>query len=107
MDPATDMTPEERLARAHDLGISAFLGDTIYNFGELVRILGFRGTLLTLAVAHAPHPRRVKWDAARMAQTLAIHVQRGKHWKIRSSCTALPTGGILSPLYSPPLLMIT
>ncbi|KAF8902866.1 proteasome 26S subunit [Mucidula mucida] len=35
VDPTTDMTPEERLARAHDLGISAFLGDTIYNFGEL------------------------------------------------------------------------
>jgi len=31
------MSTEERLVRAHDLGISAFLGDTIYNFGELVR----------------------------------------------------------------------
>lgn len=30
------MTEEERQARAHDLGLSAFLGDTIYNFGELV-----------------------------------------------------------------------
>lgn len=37
VDPATDMSTEERLIRAHDLGISAFLGDTIYNFGELVR----------------------------------------------------------------------
>ncbi|THU89646.1 hypothetical protein K435DRAFT_781530 [Dendrothele bispora CBS 962.96] len=36
LDPATDMTAEERVARAHDLGISAFLGDTIYNFGELL-----------------------------------------------------------------------
>lgn len=36
VDPATDMSIEERLTRAHDLGISAFLGDTIYNFGELV-----------------------------------------------------------------------
>ena len=36
VDPATDMSIEERLIRAHDLGISAFLGDTIYNFGELV-----------------------------------------------------------------------
>ncbi|KAJ7074388.1 hypothetical protein C8F01DRAFT_1100341 [Mycena amicta] len=35
-DLATDMTAEERLARAHDLAISAFLGDTIYNFGELL-----------------------------------------------------------------------
>lgn len=30
------MSPEERLIRAHDLSVSAFLGDTIYNFGELV-----------------------------------------------------------------------
>jgi 26S proteasome regulatory subunit N9 len=36
VDVATDMSEEERLVRAHDLGISAFLGDSIYNFGELV-----------------------------------------------------------------------
>ena len=30
------MSSEERLLRAHDLGISALLGDTIYNFGELL-----------------------------------------------------------------------
>ena len=30
------MSPEERLIRAHDLSVSALLGDTIYNFGELV-----------------------------------------------------------------------
>jgi hypothetical protein len=36
IDPATDLTPDDRLQRAHDLGISALLGDTIYNFGELV-----------------------------------------------------------------------
>jgi 26S proteasome regulatory subunit N9 len=36
VDVEKDMSPEERLARAHDLSISAFLGDTIYNFGELL-----------------------------------------------------------------------
>ncbi|TEB23060.1 hypothetical protein FA13DRAFT_1694680 [Coprinellus micaceus] len=36
VDPEKDLTPEERLLRAHDLAISAFLGDTIYNFGELL-----------------------------------------------------------------------
>ncbi|KIM37823.1 hypothetical protein M413DRAFT_448324 [Hebeloma cylindrosporum] len=36
VDIEKDMSPEERLARAHDLSISAFLGDTIYNFGELL-----------------------------------------------------------------------
>jgi len=33
---ATDLSAEDRLSRAHDLAISAFLGDTIYNFGELL-----------------------------------------------------------------------
>jgi len=32
------MSPEERLQRAHDLSIAALLADTIYNFGELVRV---------------------------------------------------------------------
>jgi 26S proteasome regulatory subunit N9 len=36
VDLEKDMSPEERLIRAHDLSISAFLGDTIYNFGELL-----------------------------------------------------------------------
>lgn len=36
VDVGTDLTAEERLLRAHDLGISAFLGESIYNFGELV-----------------------------------------------------------------------
>ncbi|KZV72320.1 hypothetical protein PENSPDRAFT_663848 [Peniophora sp. CONT] len=31
-----EMGVEERVGRAHDLGISALLGDTIYNFGELL-----------------------------------------------------------------------
>ncbi|KAI0789255.1 hypothetical protein C8Q75DRAFT_793487 [Abortiporus biennis] len=31
-----EMDAEDKLLRAHDLGISAFLGDSIYNFGELL-----------------------------------------------------------------------
>lgn len=31
-----DMSPDERVNRAHDLGISALLGANIYNFGELL-----------------------------------------------------------------------
>lgn len=34
---ATDLTVEERVQRAHDLGLSALLGN-IYNFGELVSL---------------------------------------------------------------------
>ncbi|KAM5538780.1 hypothetical protein V8D89_007502 [Ganoderma adspersum] len=36
VDPTKDLTPEQRVLRAHDLGLAAFLGDTIYNFGELL-----------------------------------------------------------------------
>ena len=36
VDPEKDLTPEERVLRAHDLSVSALLGDTIYNFGELL-----------------------------------------------------------------------
>lgn len=36
VDPDTQMEPQERLERAHDLAVSALLGDTIYNFGELL-----------------------------------------------------------------------
>jgi hypothetical protein len=39
VDPAKDLTSLERLTRAHDLGVSAMLGETIYNFGELVKPL--------------------------------------------------------------------
>ncbi|KAF8153826.1 hypothetical protein B0H34DRAFT_783971 [Crassisporium funariophilum] len=36
VDVEKDMSPPERLLRAHDLSISALIGDTIYNFGELL-----------------------------------------------------------------------
>ncbi|KAH6890846.1 proteasome 26S subunit [Coprinopsis sp. MPI-PUGE-AT-0042] len=36
VDPEKDMTPEERVLRAHDLSIAALLAETIYNFGELL-----------------------------------------------------------------------
>lgn len=35
-DLSRDLSKEERVSRAHDLGIAALLGETIYNFGELL-----------------------------------------------------------------------
>ena len=35
-DLERDLSKEERTSRAHDLGIAALLGETIYNFGELL-----------------------------------------------------------------------
>jgi len=32
-----DLSPAEKASRANDLALSALLGDSIYNFGELVR----------------------------------------------------------------------
>ncbi|KAG6335415.1 hypothetical protein ID866_3676 [Astraeus odoratus] len=46
VDIATDLTADERLLRAHDLGISAFLGDTIYNFGTLANARAVRQPIL-------------------------------------------------------------
>ncbi|KAH9476676.1 putative 26S proteasome regulatory subunit rpn9 [Psilocybe cubensis] len=37
VDIEKDMSPQERLERAHDLSLSALLADTIYNFGELLQ----------------------------------------------------------------------
>jgi 26S proteasome regulatory subunit N9 len=36
IDVEKDLTQEERIARARDLALSALLGETIYNFGELL-----------------------------------------------------------------------
>jgi len=36
VDLEKEMSAEEKLIRAHDLAVSAFLADTIHNFGELV-----------------------------------------------------------------------
>lgn len=36
IDVETDLSAAERLSRAHDLAVAALLGETIYNFGELV-----------------------------------------------------------------------
>ncbi|KAG7529731.1 hypothetical protein FFLO_05458 [Filobasidium floriforme] len=37
IDLETDLSTEERVTRAHDLGVAALLGDSIYNFGELLQ----------------------------------------------------------------------
>jgi len=59
VDVETGLSSEERLARAHGLGISALLGDTIYNFGELVRYrrasLALTKIEFTSQLAHASH----------------------------------------------------
>lgn len=49
------MSQDERLLRAHDLALSAFLAETIYNFGELVRFsqLTFGGGPRTALIAAA------------------------------------------------------
>jgi len=39
--PLESLSAEDKLRRAHNLAISALLGDSIYNFGELVSISFF------------------------------------------------------------------
>ena len=80
------MSQEERLLRAHDLALSAFLGETIYNFGELVRcsadckprtalILRRCGVIHLYSIANAPHPRLAGPYASRMDQEASFHIQ--------------------------------
>lgn len=38
IDLDKDLSKEERVTRAHDLGVAALLGDSLYNFGELVSV---------------------------------------------------------------------
>lgn len=59
MDIETDLTSKQRFERAKDLSISALLADSIYNFGELVRILHFISLieLTSLRLDYAPCPR--------------------------------------------------
>lgn len=79
VDSEKDMSSEERLLRAHDLGISALLGDTIYNFGELVRYLihvaVMGGRIKCVCTAYAPHTRRVGRHATRVDQEASDDIQ--------------------------------
>ena len=47
IDLDNDLSAEERVTRAHDLGVAALLGDSIYNFGELVREVDDKGLYST------------------------------------------------------------
>jgi hypothetical protein len=81
-----DMSQDERLLRAHDLALSAFLAETIYNFGELVccsadwspelRLSLWRFNVLDwCCVANAPHLGLVGWYSSRMDQEASLHIQ--------------------------------
>ena len=56
-----DLSRDEQIGRAHDLGLSALLGPTIYNFGELVgytlatKMQYFR--LTSILIVDAPYTR--------------------------------------------------
>lgn len=72
-----ELEPEERLLRAHDLSVSAFLGESIYNFGELVsyslRHQDFSDPHVP-RVAYAPHIGHLEWHTSRVAEEATIHV---------------------------------
>lgn len=55
VDVDKELSPEDKVGRAHDLCIAALLGETIYNFGELVRLLFFRRCIRIL-MSQLQHP---------------------------------------------------
>lgn len=72
MDIEKDLNQEQRIQRAHDLCISGFMADSIYNFGELVRgvcpRIRYKNLLLYLRLLdNAPHPWCFAAYSARMA----------------------------------------
>ena len=107
IDVETDLSQEERVTRAHDLGVAALLGDSIYNFGELVRThlaragdgivtrstggVGIAIRLLTTSTSHTPwivisaatsHPESTGWIAIRVDQRLVVRLQCRGSWKV-------------------------
>ena len=108
IDVETDLSQEERVTRAHDLGVAALLGDSIYNFGELVRThvaragdgtifflstdgVGITTRLLMTSHTYTPrivisaatsHLESTGWIAVRMDQRLVVRLQRRGSWKV-------------------------
>jgi 26S proteasome regulatory subunit N9 len=68
VDTDKELGAEDRVNRARDLCIAALLGDTIYNFGELVSwyIWIIRGC--SSRTAATPHPPVAQQDRARVDQ---------------------------------------
>jgi hypothetical protein len=95
------MSSEERLVRAHDLAVSAFLADTIYNFGELVgrckHVFAFKkestDVLCYLSQVDASNLGCVYRDGPGMDEKTFVYIQRRQHREIRSPGTAVPAGG--------------
>jgi hypothetical protein len=94
------------VTRAHDLGVAALLGDSIYNFGELVssgprpprrfKLRQVRTTELILArvgAAATSDPQSARRIAVRVDQGPALCVQRGRSGKVRYPAGQVGRGG--------------
>lgn len=68
VDIAVDLTPDERLQRSRELGIASLLGETIYNFGELVSpfLPSHVQRSDAARTAYPPDYDCTRWDPARM-----------------------------------------
>ena len=51
----------------------------------------------------ASHPWRSHWISTWMAEKITVHIQRGKYWQVRSSCTSSPERGMY---YTVPFCLI-
>ena len=65
-----DLAPDDRILRAHNLSVAALIGDTIYNFGELVRFSLLSLVYVSLRasgyIAYASYTFFIGWNYPRM-----------------------------------------
>jgi hypothetical protein len=99
-----EQTKEDLVSRAHDLSIAALLGETIYNFGELVSP-GIQYTDLadnngSRAIASTSATQRSGRLATQMAERPVVRVQRGRYRTVRSPEPTSTRRGTYPPSFS-------
>ncbi len=100
VDVDRELGEEDRRSRAHDLCIAALLGETIYNFGELVSTPTRIVITSSSDAAATSDSADSVWDRARLDQISHKRVQRGADRQIRESSEQLPLGSELSGIPS-------
>lgn len=82
IDEKKELSEQDMRQRAHDLCIAALLGETIYNFGELVshqmRTLEIADQVAVTSYFTDTHRIRVGMD-----QEPHLCIQRWRYWQIR------------------------
>jgi 26S proteasome regulatory subunit N9 len=101
VDVEEDKSPQERLSRAHDLTISALLGDTIYNFGELVEHKVQETCTVLIVFVQLMHPFSTHWTTYRMngSRSCSSLSTRALLANLRPLQISSPRSSVIPPFY--------